>query len=393
VHVLYLIDSLAAGGAERSLAAMAPGYSAAGVRLDVGYFRETPGVHEDLRDGGAGVLPLVADGTRPGWLRASRDAIRSLRPDVVHTTLFDADVIGRIAARSTGVPAVSSLVNEGYGPEHYGAPGMRRGRLHAARALDALTARSVRRFHAVTAQVAAAMVTRLRLRPERIEVIPRGRDPKVLGVRTEERRREVRNRLGIRPGDAMLVAAARHEHQKGLDVVVDAKPAILRAVPTARLEVAGRDGAATADLRARIARLGIGAEVSLLGARTDVADLLAAADVFVLPSRWEGLPGVVLEAMALEAPIVATDLPAVREAVGGSEGAALVRPGEPVELADAVTLMVSDPCLAGRRASFARARFDDRYTVDRVVERMLAFYRTALAQTGPRWRKSGPHGA
>ena len=133
---------------------MAPHYTAAGVRLDVGYFRETPGVHAELRDAGAGVLPLVADGTRLGWLRASRDAVRSVRPDVVHTTLFDADVIGRVVARSCRVPVVSSLVNEAYGPEHYGAPGMRRWRLHGARAADALSARLVRRFHAVTEQVA-----------------------------------------------------------------------------------------------------------------------------------------------------------------------------------------------------------------------------------------------
>ncbi len=379
VQVLYLIDSLAAGGAERSLAAMARHYTAAGVRLDVGYLRETPGVHDELRDGGAGVLPLVADGTRLGWLRASRDAIRSIRPDVVHTTLFDADVIGRVAARSCGVPVVSSLVNEAYGAEHYGAPGMRRWRLDAARGADAITARLVRRFHAVTEQVARAMVERLRLRPGRIEVIPRGRDPKALGVRTAERRADVRERLGIAPDRPMILAAARHEHQKGLDVAVEAMPEVLRRLPGATLLIAGRDGGATPELRTAMRGLGVEGNVTLLGARSDVADLLAAADVFVLPSRWEGLPGVVLEAMALEAPIVATDLPAVREAVGGSEGAALVPAGRPDLVAAGVVGTVADPSAAARRAARARSRFEERYTIDRVVERMLAFYRTAVA--------------
>ena len=231
------------------------------------------------------------------------------------------------------------------------------------------------------------MVARLRLPPERIEVIPRGRDPKALGVRTRERRTEVRDGLGIAPDRPLILAAARHEHQKGLDVLIEAMPEVLRHLGGAQLLVAGRDGGGTPELREAMRRLGIDESVTLLGARSDVADLLAAADVFVLPSRWEGLPGVVLEAMALEAPIVATDLPAVREAVGGTEGARLVPAGRADLVAAGIVETLADPQASALRAARARSRFDERYTIDRVVERMLAFYRTAIATPRPGGRE------
>jgi glycosyltransferase involved in cell wall biosynthesis len=108
-----------------------------------------------------------------------------------------------------------------------------------------------------------------------------------------------------------------------------------------------------------------------------VPDLLCAADVFAFPTRWEGLPGTVLEAMALEAPIVATDIAPVREAVG--EGCALLVPVEsPGAFADAVIALLGSPDAATERARRARARFLERFTIDRSVAGMLAFYERAI---------------
>jgi glycosyltransferase involved in cell wall biosynthesis len=108
-----------------------------------------------------------------------------------------------------------------------------------------------------------------------------------------------------------------------------------------------------------------------------VAELLCAADVFVVPSRWEGFGSVLLEAMALEAPIVASDLPAVREVVG--DDAPLVPPDRPDALAAAVTATLADPDGAARRAARARERFLATFTIDRVADGMAGFYRRALA--------------
>jgi glycosyltransferase involved in cell wall biosynthesis len=119
--------------------------------------------------------------------------------------------------------------------------------------------------------------------------------------------------------------------------------------------------------------------VRFLGARADVYDLLCAADVFAFPTRWEGMPGAILEAMALGAPIVASDVPPVREAVRDGVSARLVPPGEPEALALAITATLQDPAGAAERAATARAEFEARFTIRRAADGMLAFYEHALS--------------
>ncbi len=319
MHVLYLIDSLAMGGAERSLATMAPNLVDAGVRLDVGYLRERPGLHDALRASGATLFPLDGPGGRAGGLRRVRRLLGDRRPDLVHTTLFEADLLGRIAGRLARVPVVSSLVTEGYGPAHAAEPGLRRWKVRAAQVADAATARSVARFHVPAEHIADTMARRLRVPRNRFDVVPRGRDPEALGRRSEDRRRAVRARLEVGDEVPLIVAVARQEHAKGLDVLVEAFGSVRPERPDARLLVAGAVGNATALLRERVSRGDLDGSVVFLGTRDDVPDLLCAADVFVLPSRREGSPGVVLEALALEAPVVASDLPGVREVFDGRD--------------------------------------------------------------------------
>ncbi len=378
MHVLYVIDSLdRPGGAEQALAAMAPRLVEAGVRLDIAYLTERPGLQDDLRDAGAEVFPVIEDDRLPRT-RALATLVRERRPDLVHTTLYEADLAGRLAAAVTRTPAVSSLVNIAYGPEHRNAPGLSSGKVRAAQAADALTCRAVRRFHALTDHVAEEMAGRLMLRRSRIDVVPRGRDTRLLGTRTPERRAEVRERLGLAVDVPVLVAAARHEHQKGLDTLVAALPEVRRVVPGVQLVVAGREGNDTPLIREIVASGGIEDAVHLLGSRTDVADLIAAADVFVAPSRWEGLGSAVMEAMGIGTPIVASDVAAIRETVTG-EGAALVRPADPGALAVALVGALRDPQCAEQRAAVARDRFRRRHTIEAVTAGMIGFYERALA--------------
>ncbi|HXF56074.1 MAG TPA: glycosyltransferase family 4 protein [Actinomycetota bacterium] len=378
MRVLYIIDSLGGGGAEHSLAAMAPHLVAGGIDLEVAYLKERPGLHDQLQAGGVRLFSLAGEGGRAGWVRRARRLILERRPALVHTTLFEADLAGRTAASLTRTPVVSSLVNDAYGPRHVHDPGLKPWKVRGAQLADLLTARVVRRFHAVSGAVADAMSRRLLIPRDRIVVIPRGRDPVSLGVRTPTRRRAARGRLGVPESTPLIVAAARHEWQKGLDVLLEAMPRILAHVPDAHLLIAGREGRATRELAELRARLGPPNRVRFLGPRGDVPDLLCAADVFVLPSRWEGFPGLLIEAMALETPIVATDLPAVREAVGGSGVAVLVPPDDPAALASAVAQTLRQPETAADRAREGRRRFLDHFTVERVAARMFEFYATSL---------------
>ena len=378
VHVLYVIDSLIPGGAERSLAAIAPHMVSRGVQLDVAYLHRRPGLQQELRATGARLHCLAGGGGRLGWLWRTRRLAGGTRPDLLHTTLFEADIAGRMAGWSSRLPVVSSLVNVAYGPEQAGR-GVAGWKLRGAQLADAVTARSVTRFHAVSRHVAEEMGHRLRIPPDRIEVVPRGRDPQLLGRRTEARRQAARAALGLDPDAPLLLAAARQEAQKGLDTLVEAFAVLRRTLPASRLALAGRDGGQTATLHAQVERHGLGDSVRFLGTRDDIPELLCAADVFVLPSRWEGLPGAILEAMALETPVVASDLPMVREVVTDGLTARLVPADQPATLAAAILEVLGDPTGTSMRTGRARADFLERFTIERAADRMLSLYERVLS--------------
>jgi hypothetical protein len=116
LHVLYLIDSLVPGGAERSLVAMAPHLAAGGVRLEVATLHQRPGLQDELVGIGVPLHCLAGRGGRVRWAGRAARLITARRPDIVHTTLFEADLAGRVAATMCRTRVVSSLVNVAYGP-------------------------------------------------------------------------------------------------------------------------------------------------------------------------------------------------------------------------------------------------------------------------------------
>jgi glycosyltransferase involved in cell wall biosynthesis len=376
VHVLCLIDSLVASGAERSLAGLVPRFVGNGMTIDVGYLHDRPGLQTELAAGGAGLFCLDGHGGRRGWWTRTARLVSARKPDLIHTTLFEAHLAGRVAGVVKGVPVVSTLAGLNYGPEDLGNPALRPWRVRAAQLADVATARAVDRFHAISIHVADVMAERLRIPRNRIDVVPRGRDPAELGVRGTERGRAARSRIGLSPNDRVVLAIARHDYKKGLDDLLHAFREVRSNVPEAKLVVAGRDGVQTSTLKRLAAPMG--GAVMLLGDRSDVPDLLSMADAFVLPSRSEGFAGVLLEAMALEAPIIATDIPAVREVVGVDDAAVLIPCGDHHALATAISTTLRDPDAARTRSHRARARFLSRFTIDDVAERMLEFYERAL---------------
>ncbi|MDQ1520742.1 MAG: hypothetical protein QOI55_1815 [Actinomycetota bacterium] len=379
LHVLYLIDSLiAGGGAERSLAALAPHYRRLGVRLDVAYLHERPGVRGELEAASAEVFPLTDARHLPAATRRAAELIRARRPDLVHTTLFEADIVGRVASTFARTPVVSSLVNAAYGPEQLDNPALKAWKVRGAQLLDAATARRVRRFHAVSSSVAEVMAARLRVPRDRIDVIPRGRDPRQLGERSEARRVAARAAVGAGDRDRVVLAVGRHEYQKGYDVLLRAFAGVKEAHPNATLLIAGRETTTTPALRALADSLGHHSSVRFLGVREDVGELLCAADVFAFPSRWEGMPGGVLEAMALETPIVASDIGPVREVLGDPPLGCLVPVDDVEALSRAIRLALHEPIDAARTAA-ARARFLERFTIDAVAEEMVRFYARAIS--------------
>jgi glycosyltransferase involved in cell wall biosynthesis len=376
--ILYLIDSLALGGAERSLVDMAPHLLAAGVDLTVAVLHDRPGLAGELELHG---VPVIAvDGTnRATWLVSVVKLLRRLRPELLHTTLFEADLVGRTAAALCRIPVVSTLANTPYGPEQLAEGSVSEFKLRSAQIADAVSAKFVRRFHAVSQSAADAYVARLRLRPERVDVIPRGRDLARLGKPSPTRRHDVRVRLGLPPNAVVLLAVARQEPQKGLDVLIRSLPSVIARCASVLVIVAGREGRATDELQRIRDELGVERHINFLGERDDIGDLLSTADAFVLPSRREGLPGSILEAMAMEVPVIASDLPTVREAVPDERFAVLVPSGDPLALGRSLVSALENREVAARMTAAARARFEERFEIAAVSASMVRFYRRALS--------------
>jgi glycosyltransferase involved in cell wall biosynthesis len=375
MRVLQVIDSLASGGAETSLAEMAAPLVALGVDLHVAYLVDRTDVADRLYLAGATLWPLTSAGGRLGRVKAVRRLVMSIRPDVVHTTLFEADLAGRAGARLAGVPVVSSLVNEMYGQRQIDA-GLNPIKLRLAHLLDWATSKLVISFHAISNDVAHSMGRRLRISADRITVIPRGRDLDRLGRWTEERRRAVRSAIGLSDETPVVLAVAREEPQKGLDTLLRAIALLARDGVEVRLLIAGRRGAASDELDQLTAELDIHPFVSRLGRRDDIADLMVGADALAFPSRWEGMGGTLIEALALECPIVCSDLPVLRETVRRPEFATFVPVDDAPQLAAALSLALSH-----RRdrevGAAARLVAEHNYAVANVARSMISLYELA----------------
>ncbi|HXG41034.1 MAG TPA: glycosyltransferase, partial [Candidatus Limnocylindrales bacterium] len=234
-------------------------------------------------------------------------------------------------------------------------------------------------FVAVSDDVGRAV--RRTIRPPRrsVVVIPNGVDVERYGNPVD--RAAVRRGLGL-PGDARLaVVVAKLLEQKGHAVLLAALPSVVARYPDLHVLLCG-EGPLREALRETIERTGLDGRVHLLGNRDDVADLLAAADLFVLPSLWEGLPVALLEAMASRLPVVATDVSGSRQVVVPGETGLLVPPGDPDRLGAAIVELLEAPERARAFGEAARRRVEDHFSARAMAVRHAELYRALAAGGG-----------
>lgn len=188
-----------------------------------------------------------------------------------------------------------------------------------------------------------------------------------------------RQELGFEPGDIVIGSVGRLSEQKGYIYLVRAAPLIFARYPEARIALTG-DGELRGMLEQEARSLGVVERIRFLGLRTDAPDIYRALDLFVLPSLWEGLPTVALEAMAYGAPVVATDIPGTRDLLVDGENGWLARPADPADLARAVLTALESK--ADWTAVTARAAGETvpQYRIERVAERYGALYEKLCGQ-------------
>ena len=375
MKILFVIDSLGAGGAERSLAELLPALEEAGIEPIIACLdHRTYGVEAEVVASGADVRFLPR---RPiARLRELRRIVAKESPDLIHTTILASNLVGRLASIGTRVKVLTSLVNTPYAPIRKQDPRVRPMALAAVRLVDIATARRLTdHFHAITEAVKSWAVADMGIDPSLITVVHRGRDPDRLGETGPERKRSARRALGLKDDDQVVLTVGRQEFQKGQRYLLEAVAALAPSRPNLRLLMAGRRGASSPELDRMLAAPELAGRVHVLGHREDVPDLLAASDLFAFPSLFEGLGGSVLEAMALGLPIVASDLPAVREIVEEGKNALLVPVEDQDELAEAIDRILQDRSLARAFGQRSREIFLERFTSTRSTEAMIDLYR------------------
>jgi len=176
----------------------------------------------------------------------------------------------------------------------------------------------------------------------------------------------------------VIVTVGRQEFQKGQVHLVGAFDLLARIRPHAELLIVGRNGNHSAQLEARVRESPYRERVRTLGHRDDVPDILAGADLFVLPSIYEGFPGAAIEAMALGMPVVASNLPTLREVVDDGRSGLLVPPCDHAQLAEAMSGVLDDPNLARRLGDRGRDLFLTRLTAEQSHRRMIELYERLL---------------
>jgi len=368
LRVLYLIDSLGAGGAEHLLAAYLRHLPGLGIDPTVAALQDRGGnpTAPVIEAMGIPVLDLGIERLRQrGAYRYIGRVIDREAPDLVHTQLEFANVLGAPAASGRGIPVISTLhtLEE---PVPWSRAGLRM----------RLMARSLRRHAglvvAVSEHARRHHLEHLRLDPAAVKTIHNGIE---IGSFRDggPDRAAVRSELGIPVGARLIVVVAVLRPPKGIDILLRAMPAITDHVPAAHCLIVG-DGEARSTLEALAADLGVTDRVTFAGARADVPRMLAAADLFVLPSLTEALPTVVAEAMAAGLPVVATTVGGTPEMVDGTTGT-LVAPGDVPGLGTAIVQMLSDPAAAARCGRRGAEVASERFDLATQAARLVAEYR------------------
>lgn len=333
---------------------------------------ELPGVVEGA---GASFRPWPA-ARSPGPSSAQetlrlREIVRDLEPDLVHLHSSKAGLCGRLALRG-GRPTV-------FQPQAWSFHAVGGAARRAAAAWERLGARWA---HALVCASAAEREQGKRAGIQaRWRVIYNGVDVERLAEAGEDERRAAQARLGL-SGAPLAVCVGRLSRQKGQDVLLDAWPAVREQVPDAELALVGSGE----DREALEARAVPG--VAFTGERDDVPDWLAAADVVVNSSRWEGMSLAIVEAMARGRSIVATDVAGSREAVGDEAGA-IVRPEDPAALAVELAKRLADPALRGAEGRAARARAVRAHDVRRTTAQVADLYEELVGEATTNAREPG----
>lgn len=286
--------------------------------------------------------------------------IRAFRPHILHSHDYKTDLFASLVSVPFGIPCVATL--------HGNVT--RSHRLNFYYRLDRWALRRMRRVMAVSRDLRDEVVS-FGVDPQRCILIENGIDTE--HYRRTKSRDAAKSAIGVPADSFLLCAIGRLMPEKGFDVLIQAAAKLCREFPNVRLQIAG-EGPERRRLEAIINEIDVGGRIGLIGHRSDVRDLLEASDVFVLSSHREAFPNVVLEAMAMETPVVASRIAGIPEMIFDRETGLLFESEDIAELAAAVRTMIESELLRSRLTFAARSLVEARFTFSERMRKEFAVY-------------------
>jgi glycosyltransferase involved in cell wall biosynthesis len=354
MRIAYMLTSLGIGGAEKQAVAISERMAARGHKVMLLVLRP-PEEHEwptklpVYRLGIRKTIPSIVSG-----LFRARRVLRSFNPDLVHSHTFPANMMARTLRAISAAPDVLSTIHNIYeGGWH---------RTLAYRITDPFSNHTT----TVSQAIADRHIQIKATPPRKISVLTNGIDTEIFDLSSVSKAQSLSNEF-------VWLAVGRDVPAKDFDTLLTAFQVVRAAAPHAQLRMAGRPSARRVDMTA--------AGVEWLGISDDMPRTLAACDAFVLGSAWEGMPLVVGEAMAMEKPVVATDVGGVQELVGDS--GILIPPKHPQALADAMLRIMRMP--ESERSELgrtARLRIAQHFDINAKADEWESLYTGILLSRG-----------
>lgn len=370
-RVMHLITRLPVGGAERLLAGVVSHLDRDRYESVVCCIQDGGAVADEIAASGIPVITLDLMG-HGGFDRrvvpALCDIIRRERIDLIHSHLYHANLYGRLAASRAGIAAVASVHNTYSRRKWY------------RHLINWWLARKCAAVIAVSADIRDDILQHDHVPSQKVIVVPNGIDmQRVVSGLT---RGEAKIRLGYAADVFLLGCVGRLEEQKGHAFLITALSALRTMYPQLRLAIAG-DGRKRQALGEMAAQMGVADIVQFLGTRSDMADVLRAFDLYVMPSLWEGLSLAMLEAMAAELPVIISDVGGAAEVLGDDEFGIRVPPGDAEALALAIRQLIDSPSAREELATKARRRVADRYDAKAMIKKLEGIYAAAIKGNQP----------
>ncbi len=360
INVLQLVDSFGIGGAEKKLKELIEHMDSSRFNTTICNVGHGDKILDYFKDMGNPVIPIYRKhrlDPSPVWRLAQ--LIRRNRIDVIMTTLFYADFLGALVGKRAGAKAVFSW--ETISSPEWLYPR----RLYPYRAVI----RNVDKVISVSKATAKWLVDIRRVPEDMVRVIPYGVNLEMYRRRQDDLRRQ----LNISPHDPVIGMVCRLHPQKGHVYLIEAAGRIIDRFPNVHFVLAGT-GPLEQELKTEVKAKGLGSYFHFLGFCSDVVSVYSICDIFTLPSLYEGLPNVVLEAMAVSNPVVATPVDGTKEAVVDGETGILVPVRDAEKLAEALIDLLSNPGKAKKMGEKSRERVEKHFSLTAQVKQFQDLY-------------------